>query len=169
MSSTLYFILINYIQTFWWQRWTYFIYIVYIYTSCFKLSNNINMSSIIVQWEFHIEPMLQWRLLVCNFKIKWCFQVTLGVELSSYTTLPVANTLYSENLPKHSSGTHVFVLVQNRQVFCLYRLDQQKFLTIGLYFNRLLIYSRFGLDRLHCSRNNQYYFIVVGTISIISW
>ena len=43
--------------------------------------------------------------------------------------------------------------VWNRQVFVLYRLNSQRFLTYGLYFKfslyRILFYSGFGWDRFH--------------------
>ena len=56
--------------------------------------------------------------------------------------------------------------VHNRQVFCLYRLNQQRFPTFGLHLKyglyRISIYKEFGLDRFHCTRN-------LGTRVVIIW
>jgi len=42
----------------------------------------------------------------------------------------------------------------NRQVFCLYRLNKQRFPTLKFYFkfglNRIPVYSRFSLERFYC-------------------
>ena len=98
---------------------------------------------------------------VCLFYINLVFNSWNSWKVVSMWVFSVH--FYYNNYNKtglNEISSRASLCVQNRQVFGLYRLNQQRFSEWGLYVKfglyKVPVYSGFGLERFHCRCNIKY-------------